>query len=84
MNGRSAQQDGYTLYHHTFFFTKEGDWAVVQQGMNEENRYARRYHWLGEAVSDFTCEPHAGIWTTKREPRGPWCFGVESSNRRND
>lgn len=62
-------QDGYTLYHHTFFFTKKGDWAVIQQGMNEENRYARRYHWLGEAVSDFTCEPHAGIWTKRRETR---------------
>ncbi|MDY6987572.1 MAG: DUF763 domain-containing protein [Thermodesulfobacteriota bacterium] len=55
-------QDGYSLYHHTFFFTSKGDWTVVQQGMNETNRYARRYHWLGEAVSSFTCEPHAAIW----------------------
>ena len=54
-------QDGYTLYHHTFFFTSDGNWAVVQQGMNDTNRYARRYHWLGEAVSSFTCEPHAAI-----------------------
>ena len=54
-------QDGYSLYHHSFFFTADGNWAVVQQGMNETNRYARRYHWLGEAVSSFTCEPHAAI-----------------------
>ena len=27
-------QDGYNLYHHMFIFTKNGDWAVVQQGMN--------------------------------------------------
>ncbi len=40
----SALQDGYQLYHHTFFFTKDGSWAVIQQGMNETNRYARRYH----------------------------------------
>jgi hypothetical protein len=57
----SALQDGYQLYHHSFFFTREGSWAVVQQGMNENNRYARRYHWLGEKVSDFVCEPEAAI-----------------------
>ena len=56
-----AVQDGYQLYHHTFLFTAKGDWAVIQQGMNEKNRYARRYHWLGEDVKDFVCEPHAAI-----------------------
>jgi len=56
-----AVQDGYQLYHHTFLFTAKGDWAVIQQGMNERNRYARRYHWLGEDVKDFVCEPHAAI-----------------------
>jgi hypothetical protein len=62
----SALQDGYQLYHHTFFFTKDGSWAVVQQGMNEVNRYARRYHWLGEKVSDFVCEPQAAICSHSR------------------
>jgi uncharacterized protein len=57
----NAVQDGYQLYHHVFCFTKEGDWAVVQQGMNDENKYARRYHWLGEQVTDFVCEPHAAV-----------------------
>jgi len=57
----NAVQDGYQLYHHVFCFTKEGSWAVVQQGMNEENRYARRYHWLGEKVTDFVCEPHSAV-----------------------
>jgi hypothetical protein len=57
----NAVQDGYQLYHHVFCFTKAGDWAVIQQGMNEENRYARRYHWLGEKVSDFVCEPHSAV-----------------------
>jgi len=54
-------QDGYQLYHHTFLFTPQGSWAVVQQGMNEKNRYARRYHWLGEAVPNFVNEPHSAI-----------------------
>ena len=57
----SALQDTYQLYHHAFFFTHEGHWCVVQQGMNTATRYARRYHWLGEGVDDFCCEPHAAI-----------------------
>ena len=57
----SAVQDGYQLYHHTFLFTSTGSWTVIQQGMNEVNRYARRYHWLGEAVSSFVNEPHSAI-----------------------
>jgi hypothetical protein len=61
-----ALQDGYQLYHHVFLFTAEGSWAVVQQGMNEETRYARRYHWLSERVDDFVCEPHAGICSEGR------------------
>ena len=62
----SALQDGYQLYHHTFFFTSRGDWAVVQQGMNDSNGYARRYHWLDETVRDFVCEPHSAICSQGR------------------
>jgi hypothetical protein len=57
----SALQDAYQLYHHAFFFSKEGAWCVVQQGMNPATRYARRYHWLGKGVEDFVCEPHSAI-----------------------
>ena len=57
----AAVQDGYSLYHHVIMFDERGDWAVVQQGMNAENRMARRYHWVSESISEFTCEPHAGI-----------------------
>ena len=57
----AAVQDGYQLYHHTFLFTPRGSWAVVQQGMNDRNHYARRYHWLGESVTDYVNEPHSAI-----------------------
>ena len=57
----AAVQDGFGLYHHCFFFSPHGAWCVVQQGMNEATRYARRYHWLGETVDDFVCEPHSAI-----------------------
>lgn len=58
-------QDGYQIYHHAFFFTERGDWAVVQQGMNES--YARRYHWLSNNVKSFIEEPHAAICSQRRE-----------------
>ncbi|MBI2910006.1 MAG: DUF763 domain-containing protein [Chloroflexi bacterium] len=57
----AAVQDGYQLYHHVFIFTAAGAWAVVQQGMNEANRYARRYHWLSDSVADLVCEPHSAV-----------------------
>lgn len=57
----AALQDGFQIYHHVLFFDREGRWAVVQQGMNEDTGLARRYHWFSEAVADFVCEPHAGI-----------------------
>jgi hypothetical protein len=57
----AAVQDGYQIYHHSFFFTQIGQWAVVQQGMNEQTRYARRYHWFSQGVKDFVCEPHWAV-----------------------
>jgi hypothetical protein len=62
----AAVQDGYQIYHHTFFFTDHGFWAVVQQGMNEKTRYARRYHWLSHGVKDFVCEPHWAVCCDQR------------------
>ena len=62
----AAVQDGYQLYHHNFFFTAGGSWAVVQQGMNETTRYARRYHWLSESLSSFVNEPHSAVLSDAR------------------
>ena len=57
----AAVQDGYDLYLHGFIVADDGKWAVVQQGMNGENRQARRYHWLSEGLSSFVDRPHAAI-----------------------
>jgi uncharacterized protein len=57
----AAVQDGYQLYHHVFFFTAAGDWCVVQQGMSDATRTARRYHWLSEHVASFIDEPHEAV-----------------------
>lgn len=59
----SAIQDGYSLYHHTIIFTDSGEWCVIQQGMNEDNSMARRYHWFSRVTKDFVNEPHKGIIT---------------------
>jgi hypothetical protein len=54
-------QDGFDLYLHGFFVTREGSWTVVQQGMNGDSKMARRYHWLSEDLKSFVEEPHAAI-----------------------
>lgn len=60
-------QDGYELYHHIIFYTVDGSWCVVQQGMNEKSKLARRYHWLSENLVSFIEEPHAGIASERKE-----------------
>jgi uncharacterized protein len=57
----NAVADGFQIYLHSFVLTREGDWAVVQQGMNQDSRLARRYHWHSAAVRDFTSAPHTAI-----------------------
>jgi len=57
----AAVQDGFDLYLHGFVVADDGKWVVVQQGMNGETRYARRYHWLSEDLTDFVDAPHAAI-----------------------
>ena len=66
----AAVQDGFAVYHHSFFFTPEGRWCVVQQGMDEANGWARRYHWLAESVDDFVCEPHEAVQDLSEGPHG--------------
>ena len=56
-------QDGYSLYHHCMIFT-DRNWVVVQQGMNEDIRLARRYHHMGKISVE---EPHSGIMTQRLE-----------------
>jgi hypothetical protein len=64
----AAIQAGYPLYHHSFLLTEDGDWAIVQQGLNTRTRMARRYHWLSDGVKEFVVEPHNAI-VGKKEDR---------------
>jgi uncharacterized protein len=63
----NAIADGFQIYLHAFVVTLGGEWAVIQQGLNDEAGLARRYHWHSATVRDFTCEPHTAI---EGEPRG--------------
>jgi hypothetical protein len=56
----SLLQDGYFLYHHSFFFSEKGDWVVIQQGINKAKKNVRRYHW-GDTHKGFIEEPHDSI-----------------------
>jgi hypothetical protein len=62
----AAIQDGYQLYHHAFFITNEKKWAVIQQGMSDQERNARRYHWVSDKTQSFINEPHSAIVGTKQ------------------
>lgn len=62
----NAIADGFQLYLHSFILSAAGEWAVVQQGMNQQGMndaggLARRYHWHSASVRDFTCAPHTAI-----------------------
>jgi hypothetical protein len=58
----TAIQDGFQLYIHSFILSDQGEWTVVQQGMNDATSTARRYHWHSEAFQSFVEEPHTSIY----------------------
>ena len=57
----NAIADGFQIYLHSFVVTANGEWAVVQQGLNNNSGMARRYHWHSASVRDFVDAPHSAI-----------------------
>jgi hypothetical protein len=57
----NAIADGFQIYLHSFVLARNGEWAVVQQGLNDQSGMARRYHWHSATVKDFVVEPHTAI-----------------------
>ena len=72
----NAIADGFQIYLHTFILAANGEWAIVQQGLNDRSGMARRYHWHSASVRDFTSEPHTGI---VGEPQGEIMNLVDSN-----
>src|SRR5436190_35405 len=58
----NAVQDGFQIYLHSFVVTDDGQWAVVQQGLNDATGMARRYHWNSAQLKSFIEEPHTFIY----------------------
>lgn len=58
----TAIQDGFQLYQHNFIVDSQGQWCVIQQGMNPMSKTARRYHWQSENLKSFVNEPHTFIY----------------------
>jgi hypothetical protein len=63
----SLVQDGFQIYHHNLIFSRKGNWAVVQQGLDTKNQKARRYHWLSSNINSFIEEPHSGIISQEKK-----------------
>jgi uncharacterized protein len=57
----NAVGDGFQLYLHSFIVARDGQWVVIQQGMNNQTGMARRYHWHSLTLKSFTEAPHSGI-----------------------
>jgi uncharacterized protein len=53
--------DGFQIYLHSFIVAANGEWAIVQQGLNGASGLARRYHWHSINVREFVSDPHTGI-----------------------
>jgi uncharacterized protein len=64
----SAIQDGFNLYHHMIFFDEDGNWTIIQQGLNQKYKLARRYHWISDNLINYIIEPHKGIIGQERIP----------------
>jgi len=79
----SMIQAGYQLYHHIFVLDKDGNWAVVQQGMNSILKWARRYHWLSDGLKSLIEEPHSGIIGVSKHEKVLNLTARESRTNRN-
>lgn len=64
----TAVQDGFQIYLHSFIVTDDGDWVVIQQGMNDASGYARRYHWHAAQLESFIREPHTWVCGDRQGP----------------
>lgn len=60
--------DGIGIYHHSFIFSKNRKWAVVQQAMRYDTGNAIRFQWFSDLVEkgDVANEPHSAIATGQK------------------
>ncbi len=71
----NAVQDGFQIYLHTFIVSRQGEWTVVQQGLNAATRTARRYHWHSARLMEGPGGPGPAA------PAGRFCAAAPADHR---
>jgi hypothetical protein len=61
-------QDGYDLYLQFIITSPSGKWSVIEQGMDQKLRLARRYHWIWSAAGDMLNDARSGISSPDKRP----------------
>ncbi|MCL4330112.1 MAG: DUF763 domain-containing protein [Candidatus Thermoplasmatota archaeon] len=77
-------QDGFDLYMQFICVTGKGRWTVVQQGMNSNERLARRYHWIDHKSSVLINDNRAGLSAERIEESVLDLSTMRSERNRND
>ena len=63
-------------------FDGEGNWTIVQQGMNAPDKMARRYQWISDNLKSFVYEPHTGIISKHKTPNTLNMTSIDSEENR--
>lgn len=74
-------QDTFDLYLHFIVLDRKGNWVIIQQGMNQGIRMARRYHWINRDGLDFLNDGRNGISAQKRMD---WALNLSTSGSMNN
>ncbi len=75
--------DNISIYHHSFIFSKNRKWAVIQQAMQSDTGMAIRFQWLSDVVNirDIASEPHTGIQSKLRQQSLDLTFNANAWSR---
>jgi hypothetical protein len=60
-------QDGYDLYIHSMLFRNHKDWSIIQQGIDRNERMARRYQWHSSSADHILDDGRSGIFSIVRK-----------------
>lgn len=62
-------QDGYDLYIHSILYSDQNNWTIIQQGMDQDERMARRYQWHSSMADEILDDGRSGIFSQESKDR---------------
>lgn len=76
----SMVYDNLGIYHHTFVFSKNRKWAVIQQGMFNDSDTAVRFQWFSDNIDekDMINEPHTAVHSEHHTNSLDLTYGMNS------